>query len=140
VIAVGAGSGGGPQVKVFDASTLAVKADFLAFDGAFTGGVSVAMGQWNGHDVIVVGAGPGGGSEVKIFDAETLQLLADFSAFSAGFLDGVHVAVGADGIVAGAGAGLQTLFFPTRRSSRAVFLLRTRPCRSRRPPVWWSSL
>src|SRR5204862_399142 len=44
VFAVGADAGGVPEVRVFDATTGALKFNFLAYDAGFTGGVRVAVG------------------------------------------------------------------------------------------------
>src|SRR5262249_45352768 len=67
--AVGADSGGSPQVKVFDAGGTQI-ASFLAFAPGFQGGVRVAVGDVNGDGVpdLIVAAGPGGGPHVKIID------------------------------------------------------------------------
>src|SRR6266852_6250375 len=43
--ATGADAGGGPDVKVYDAVTGAVKGSFFAYDPGFTGGVRVALGD-----------------------------------------------------------------------------------------------
>src|SRR5205814_1226666 len=48
VLAVGAGAGGGPQVRLLDARSQAVLRVFFAYDPAFTGGVRVALGDVNG--------------------------------------------------------------------------------------------
>ncbi len=135
VIVVGAGPGGGPEVKVIDASKLnqvnaageimntALLADFFAFDPTFTGGVNVAVGAAE----VVAGAGAGGGPEVKVIDGSKLKqvvasgpqmneimnsaLLGDFFAYDPSFHGGVNVAVGdvnGDGVqdvITGAGAG-----------------------------------
>jgi hypothetical protein len=93
----GPGSGMGPEVRVFNANGGAELRRFLAFDAAFTGGVRVAGGDFNGdsaHDVAAA-AGPGGGPHVRAFRLSDLTLLADFFAFDAGFRSGLFVAGGA---------------------------------------------
>src|SRR5262245_9443828 len=65
-VIAGAGPGGGPHVQVFSGADLllgratAIRS-FLAYDGAFRGGVFVAGGDINfdGITDIVTGAGPG---------------------------------------------------------------------------------
>jgi uncharacterized repeat protein (TIGR01451 family) len=103
-IIVGAGAGGGPQVKVFDGKTGAVIANFYAFSPTFTGGVRVAAGDFNqdGRADLIAAAGPGGGPQVKIFNAATLgvvgaPLIANFYAFAPTFTGGVNVAANAFG-------------------------------------------
>ena len=134
-IIVGAGAGGGPEVKVIDGTKLnqvnaqgeientALLADFFAYAPTFTGGVSVAAADFNGDGKadVVTGAGPGGGPEVKVIDATKLNqvnaqgeimdstLLADFFAYAPNFTGGVFVAAGdingAPDLITGAGAG-----------------------------------
>src|SRR5205814_7580870 len=107
-----ADAGGGPNVRVFDA-TGAVRASFFAFDPGFTGGVRVAVGDLTGDGVpdIVAAAGAGGGPQVKVYDGKDLSLVASFFAFDPAFTGGVNVAVGdvnndgAGDIIVGAGAG-----------------------------------
>jgi hypothetical protein len=41
-IVVGAGAGGGPDVRVFDFATLARLDEFMAYDPSFLGGVFVS--------------------------------------------------------------------------------------------------
>jgi len=112
-IIAGAGPGGGPQVKVFNAADGSLLDSFLAFDPSFKGGVSVAAGDVNGDGKadIIAGAGPGGGPQAKVFNAADLSLLSSFFAFDSSFTGGVFVAAGdvnGDGladIITGAGPG-----------------------------------
>jgi hypothetical protein len=112
-IVVGAGPGADPAVKVYDGVTGALVHSFLAFDGGFKGGVTVAAADVNGDGFadVIVGAGAGAGPHVKVFSGKDLSLLASFYAFDAGFSGGVTVAGGdVDGdhhadIVVGAGPG-----------------------------------
>jgi uncharacterized protein (TIGR03118 family) len=112
-IAVGAGAGLAPEVKVYDAKTGAIKFDFLAYSADFLGGVHVAAGDVNGDgiDDIITGAGAGGGPHVKVFSGADGSLLFSFFAYDVRFGGGVNVAAGdvnGDGkadIITGAGAG-----------------------------------
>jgi CSLREA domain-containing protein len=116
-VITGAGPGGGPHVKVIDATKAtqvqangqiadaALLASFFAFTPSFTGGVFVAAGDVNGDQRadIITGSGAGGTPEVKVVDgtkAAQLQasgqiaataLLTDFFAFDPAFLGGVRV-------------------------------------------------
>jgi hypothetical protein len=106
-IVVGAGEGGGPRVRVFRASDLAVVDDFLAFEPSFRGGVTVAAGDFG----VAVGAGEGGAPLVKVFDPQTGQERAMIAAYDLGFRGGVSVAAGdlvgagRDELVTGSGPG-----------------------------------
>jgi hypothetical protein len=109
----GAGTGGGPHVKIFNAITGSETASFMAYDINFRGGVSVAVGDidGSGFPVIVTGAGAGGGPHVKVFNGTDHSLIKQFMAYASNFSGGVFVAVGdylSDGkyeIITGAGAG-----------------------------------
>ncbi len=117
ILVTGADAGGGPHVKVFNASTQELLFAFFAYSANFTGGVRVAVGDVNadGTPDIITGAGPTGGPHVRVFDGRNGQQLAglvgSFFAYSANFTGGVYVASGdvngdgADDIITGADAG-----------------------------------
>ncbi len=116
--------GGAPgRVQIRQLWTGAFVTDFAPFGNAYTGGVTVAMGDLNldGYREIVVGAASGN-PHVKIFDGWSIAhnfnppnvdsaLLAQVFPFGLGFNVGANVAVGdvnGDGVpdvIAGATAG-----------------------------------
>jgi hypothetical protein len=110
-IIVGAGPGGGPQVRAFTFEGKAIL-NFFAYDKNFRGGVNVAVGDINGDGKaeIITGAGPGGGPHVRYFN-DRGGVLGGFFAYDENFRGGVNVAVGDindDGraeIITGAGPG-----------------------------------
>lgn len=103
-IVTGAGPGGGPLVKVFDAAGN-LKSAFYAYDPNFAGGVQVAVGPL-GSARIVTGPGPGGGPHVRTFTAGGDDR-SNFFAYDPNYGGGVNVAAGDVGgstrIVTGAG-------------------------------------
>ncbi len=111
IVAVGAGVGGGPEVKVYNFTTGKEILDFFAYNPQFTGGVHVAVAYINGTPDIITAPGVGGGPDVKIFNGLTGALISSFWAFSPTFTGGVNLAVGdvnGDGtpdIIVGAGVG-----------------------------------
>ncbi len=100
-LAVGAGPGGGPHVKVFDLSTGETipgpLGSFYAFDSGFSGGANVGTDyltgdvSGDGRPDLVVGAGPGGGPNVRVFDGVSGAMIRDFQAFDASMNAGVRV-------------------------------------------------
>ncbi len=121
-LVVGAGTGGGPNVRVFDLNTgnplPPPLGSFYAFDKSFTGGVEVGTDvltgdvTGDGRADLVVGRGAGAGSLVRVFDGQTGNQVREFSPFGAGMTAGVRVATAfvdddryAD-IVVGTGAGV----------------------------------
>ena len=103
-VVTGAGAGGGPHLKVFDGAALAAGgstaaaaianplASFLAFDPAFTGGITVAVARGDdGALDLIAGSGPGGPPLVKVFQGMTPTELVSFDADDPSFLGGVFV-------------------------------------------------
>jgi hypothetical protein len=90
------GPGGGPDIRVFDGRTGALVREFYAYNGAFTGGVWVAVGDVNGDGFadIITGADAGGGPHVEVWSGKDGSLLMSFLAYDAAFTGGVRVAAG----------------------------------------------
>ncbi|MDD4333004.1 MAG: S8 family serine peptidase [Patescibacteria group bacterium] len=93
-IITGAGTGGLPQIKIFDRKGKLID-QFYAFDKSFRGGVNVASGDLDGDgkNEIIVGAGGGSTPQVKIFN-RVGKLIGQFYAFDKSFRGGVNVAAG----------------------------------------------
>jgi len=114
-IVTGTGPGGGPHVRVFTGlSGTPIGPGFFAYDGAFFGGVTVAVGNVDGSGLseIITGPGPGGGPHVRVFSgAAGTPQGGGFFAYDSTFHGGVFVGAGnlngggADEIVTGAGQG-----------------------------------
>jgi hypothetical protein len=105
------GPGGSPNIRVYNGGG-GLLSQFQAYDPAFGGGASVAVGDLDGDgvDEIITGAGPGGGPHVRVFRADG-TVVANFFPYDPGFRGGVYVGTvrAPDGkrdlIVTGAGAG-----------------------------------
>ena len=110
-IITGAGSGGGPHVKVWkynNGAITQVGGGFFAYDSGFTGGVRVGtalLGSGNNNAEIVTAPGSGGGPNVKGFDVKVSGFGSTFGysynpdqsfmAYDPAFAGGVFV--GGDG-------------------------------------------
>ena len=93
-IVTGAGSGGGPQVRIFDIKGNLIS-QFFAYDAKFKGGVSVAVADVDGDGKaeIITGAGSGGGPQVRIFSVDG-AVKYQFFTYAAASHTGINVAAG----------------------------------------------
>lgn len=112
-IIVGAGAGGGPQVRIFRTDGSVIRS-FFAYPETFRGGVEVAAGDLDGDGAaeIITGTGLGGGPQVRVFDGYgNEKFTPGFFAFDSKFRGGVTVAAcdlngdGSSEIVVGSGSG-----------------------------------
>ena len=95
----GVGSGGGPNVRVFDARRLLAgdfnpTTSFFALPSTFTGGLFVSTGDVNNDGVpdLIVGVESGGGPNARAYDLKTQAVLQSFFAFDQTQTGGVRVA------------------------------------------------
>lgn len=81
-VALAAGVGGGPRVRVLDGKTGVELLNTFAYDAEFRGGVNVALADVDGDGKadLVTGAGAGGGPHVRVFDVSTGALTREFFA------------------------------------------------------------
>lgn len=94
VVAV-AGSGGAPQVRLYNDVLEPLTDAWNAYDAKFKGGVNAAVGDLDGDGrlEVVTGAGPGGGPHVRVFNLDRSPK-TQFFAYETKFKGGVNVAVG----------------------------------------------
>ena len=93
-IVVGAGAGGGPDVRVYSGANPAILLrDFFAYNTNFTGGVRLAVSDVDGDGFadIITAPGAGGAPDLRVFDVATLARLDEFMAYDPSFLGGVFV-------------------------------------------------
>ena len=118
-IITGTGTGGGPQVRVFD-NKGNVSKSFFAYDSKFRGGVEVAVADvsGDGREEIITAPGVGGGPQVRVFD-QNGNALSSFFAYGKSLKTGILVGTGdidGDGVSeiitgTGRGAGPQIRIF-----------------------------
>jgi len=91
-IITGAGTGGGPHVRVFSKDGKPLTGGFFAFQENFSGGVSVSVGNVDGEGEkeIIVGSGAGDRPLVKVFSKDG-KFLKEFRAYEEGLDYGIKV-------------------------------------------------
>ena len=97
-IVTGAGSGGGPQIALFQGDSGALLGSF--FDPRFgnsamvslSSGIRVGSATVNGQTEILTSAGPGSSPLVDVFNPQTFGLLDEFFAMPQGFSGGLFIA------------------------------------------------
>ena len=112
-VALAAGKGGGPRVRVLDGATGVELANLFAYEDDFRGGVNVAVGDLDGDGTaeLIVGSGEGGGPRVRVFDGVGGMMRYEFMAYEETARGGVTVAAadldgdGTAEVITGAGVG-----------------------------------
>lgn len=91
---IGTGTGTEPRIAVYS-HNLELQETWLAFEGAFRGGVNVAAGRIAGSRIgqIAAGRGPGGKPEIRVFDGAGNQQGNPFLAYSALDTPGIDVRI-----------------------------------------------
>jgi hypothetical protein len=97
-IVVGAGPGGGPQVRIFNSLGKPIfTPGFFAYGTSFRGGINVACGDLDGDGTAEIVTAPksNGGPHIRIFDRYGQSVFTPgFFAYDPGFKGGVNIAVG----------------------------------------------
>ncbi len=90
-IVVGAGAGGGPQVRVYSEAGV-LYSQFFAFPQTYKGGLDVATGDVDGDgtEEIIVASGPGSITQVMVYTPAG-QLLTNFFPYTEKFTKGANV-------------------------------------------------
>ncbi len=105
-IAVAAGPGGGPHVKMFHADGSALNGGFFAYAPGFSGGVDVAAAQVDaGFDEIITVPRSGGGPHLRAFHPSGDPIGGGVFAFNQSITTGLTVAAGGGQIVVGTRGG-----------------------------------
>ena len=95
VIAAGIGAGGSPLATTYNDQGQTIET-YTAFNPSFTGGVRVAVGDFNldGVQDVVFGTGPGIATQVRVVDGKSGATIASFQPFELSYTGGVFVSVG----------------------------------------------
>ncbi len=101
----------GGRIRIFDALTHRLRRVLAPFGAAYSGPLSVALGERAGASVIAVGEGAGGSPQVALLDGKTGRRTALLTPFPGSFRGGVSVALGdlagsgRDDLIVATGAG-----------------------------------
>ncbi len=98
LLAVGSAPGAEPRITIYNAETMGVVSDFLAFDASFLGGVNVTLADVDGDGFtdIIASQATGGTGLVRTFNYSGGRLdgLGDLQPFGAAAVSGLQVAAG----------------------------------------------
>ncbi|VTS07896.1 PKD domain-containing protein [Tuwongella immobilis] len=96
IYAIAADAGGGPRVSIYDAKTGVELGNFFAYEKSYSGGVRLAVGDFNGDGIadIVTATGVGGGPRVRIIDSVSGKELANFFVYEETYTGGMYVGAG----------------------------------------------
>ncbi len=103
--------GSAGRIRIFDALTHRLRRVLAPFGKAYTGPLSVALGESHGESEIAVGSGPGVAPRVLLLNGKTGAQLSALAPFAASFRGGVAVAFGdlagngSDDLIVASGAG-----------------------------------
>ncbi len=123
------GKGGGPHVKIFD-KTASLKKEFFAYDGTFTVGMRVSVGDAStsktGSEIVVAPASTGG-PHVKMFSMAGSEVFSKLAAFEPWWRGGYDIAAFKAGAVITSMGGRRT----SLRSATSTTTTRDDTCRRR---------
>ena len=123
------GKGGGPHVKVWDKNG-ALKKEFFAYDGTFTVGLRVSVGDAStsktGNEIVVAPAATGG-PHVKMFSMTGSEVSSKLVAFETWWRGGYDIAAFKGGAVITSMGGRRT----SLRSATSTTTTRDTTCRRR---------
>lgn len=95
-IVVGAGKGSPPRVRIFDQDGVPKGKEFLAYDRAFRGGVSVALANLGNQKQapfsVLTAPGPGIAPQIRVFSQNGREIQPSFLAFHKTNKSGVALA------------------------------------------------
>lgn len=123
------GNGGGPHVKIWDKSAQ-LKKEFFAYDGTFTVGLRVSVGDAtsskSGVEIVVAPASTGG-PHVKMFSMSGSEVFSKLAAFESWWRGGYDIAAFKSGAVITSMGGRRT----SLRSATSTTSTRDDNCRRR---------
>jgi hypothetical protein len=95
-IVTGPDLSGGPDIRVFKSGNVSGNpdAEFFAYDFRFTGGVRVAVGNFDGSMDIVTAPGLNSGPDIRIFNAQSEVKIGEFLAYDFRYFGGEFVSTG----------------------------------------------
>jgi hypothetical protein len=93
-VITGAGAGGGPHLKVFHDATSQLLRETFPYDASFTGGLSLAAGDFNGDGKTDIAVGPltGGPARIRVLNS-ALAPIKDIEVYQDDYRGGTSLAM-----------------------------------------------